>query len=349
VLNITSRKQAEELLATREHEQAAVAELGSFALSGEELNTVFERAVALVTRTLEVEFCLILEAQPGTERLVLRAGTGSNMPKNGQLLNNSDFALFAHLSQPSDKPLFWSNPPIEPNQERCVLMKQLGAVSGVTLLIGLSRNFFGILGVFASYPREFSRDDLNFLQAVANVLSSSVQRKRADDEIYLLATTDSLTGIANRREFSMQLEKEIDRAQRYDTPLSILMYDIDYFKQVNDTYGHDAGDSVLQELTALVKKHIRTVDIVARWGGEEFMILMPQSDGTAAVDTAEKLRNEVEQHLFNRVGSMTISLGVTSFAPHDDSTVFLKRVDDALYQAKENGRNRVEILVHTLS
>ncbi len=347
VLNITSRKQAEELLATREHEQAAVAELGSFALSGEELNTVFERAVTLVTRTLEVGFCLILEAQH--ETLLLRAGTGLNILEEGQLLINADFALLAHLSQPSEKPLFWSDPPTEPDRASQALMRLLGAVSGVTLLIGSTRNFFGILGVFASYPREFSSDDLNFLQALANVLSSSVQRKRADDEIYLLATTDSLTAIANRREFSTLLEKELERANRYGTPLSILMYDIDFFKRVNDTYGHDVGDSVLKELTALVKKHIRTVDIVARWGGEEFMIMMPQSDGTAAVDAAEKLRNEVAQHLFTHVGTMTVSFGVTSFAPDDNSTTLLKRVDDALYQAKENGRNRVEILVSTLS
>ena len=349
LLDITSRKQAEELLATREHEQAAVAELGSFALSGEALDAVFERAVTLVARTLEVRCCLILEAESENTRLILRAGTGADTLENGQLLNSADFTLLAHLSQKSEKPLFWNDPPTEPDQASHALMKQLGAVSGVTLLIGTSRNLFGVLGIFTSYPREFSKDDLNFLQAVANVLSSSVQRKRADDEIYLLATTDSLTGIANRREFGALLEKEIERADRYGTPLSILMYDIDYFKQVNDTYGHDVGDSVLMELTALVKRHIRTVDIVARWGGEEFMILMPQSDGRAAVDAAEKLRNEISQHLFNLVGTMTVSFGVTSFAPDDDSTVLLKRVDDALYQAKENGRNRVEILVSTLS
>ncbi len=170
------------------------------------------------------------------------------------------------------------------------------------------------------------------------------ERKRAEEEINLLATTDSLTGIANRRAFSAQLEKELERAKRYDTPLSLIMYDIDYFKRVNDTFGHDAGDAVLQALTAVVKANIRAVDVVARWGGEEFLILMPQSDGTAVQDAAEKLRQAVIHHPFEQIGNLTVSFGVTAFEPQDDSNTFLKRVDDALYQAKENGRNRVVML-----
>ncbi|MCJ7765151.1 MAG: PAS domain S-box protein [Thiovulaceae bacterium] len=170
------------------------------------------------------------------------------------------------------------------------------------------------------------------------------KRKKAEEEIKLLATTDSLTGIANRRAFTAHLESEIERAKRYGTPLSLLMYDIDYFKHVNDTFGHGAGDDVLQALTALVKGNIRAVDTVARWGGEEFMILMPESDVSAAGAVAEKLRRAITDLPFGQVGSLTVSFGVTAFAPHEESKVFLKRVDDALYQAKEKGRNRVEIL-----
>jgi diguanylate cyclase (GGDEF)-like protein len=170
------------------------------------------------------------------------------------------------------------------------------------------------------------------------------ERKKTEEEIRLLATTDSLTGIANRRAFSTHLESEIERASRYGTPLSLLMYDVDYFKQVNDTFGHDAGDDILQALTAVVKAHIRAVDMVARWGGEEFMILMPESDVSAAAEAAEKLRRVVAGSLFEHVGSLTVSFGVAAFAPHDASNTLLKRVDNALYKAKENGRNRVEIL-----
>jgi diguanylate cyclase (GGDEF)-like protein len=346
VLDITSRKHAEEALVIREREQAAVAELGSFALSGKELSAVFDHAVELVTQTLEMKYSLILEAQPQTETLLFRAGTGWDAAAKDQFLNNAAFSLSSCLIQQSEQPFILSDPSNEPHRTcHAFLLKQLGVISGATLPIGSQTNLFGVIGVFSADQRDLSKDDLNFLQVVANVLSSAVQRKRSEEEINLLATTDTLTGIANRREFTMQLEKEIERAKRYGTPLSLVMYDIDYFKRVNDTYGHDAGDSVLQVLTAVVKTKIRAVDIVARWGGEEFMILMPQSDGAAAGGAAEKLRQEIAQHPFEQVGTLTVSFGVTEFTPQDDMNAFLKRVDDALYQAKENGRNRIEILV----
>lgn len=170
------------------------------------------------------------------------------------------------------------------------------------------------------------------------------QRKRAEREIHLLATTDSLTGILNRREFVRILESEVGRVKRYGVPLSVVMYDLDYFKRVNDTFGHSVGDSVLQAVTALVKESVRATDVVARWGGEEFMVLMPQSDIRAARNAAEKLRAAIMGYRFEKVNDLTASFGVASFEAQDDLNSFLKRVDDALYQAKEKGRNRVEIM-----
>jgi diguanylate cyclase (GGDEF)-like protein len=170
------------------------------------------------------------------------------------------------------------------------------------------------------------------------------QRKRNETEIHLLATTDSLTGISNRSEFSRMLASEMDRAKRYGTPLSLIMYDLDYFKRVNDSFGHDAGDEVLRAVTDVVKGNTRAVDVVARWGGEEFMVLMPQSDLTSAKSAAEKLRQAIAEHRFDKVNTITVSFGVTEFVPQDDFNTLLKRVDDALYLAKANGRNRVETL-----
>jgi diguanylate cyclase (GGDEF)-like protein/PAS domain S-box-containing protein len=170
------------------------------------------------------------------------------------------------------------------------------------------------------------------------------QRKRDEEAIYLLATTDSLTGIANRREFTSILMREMDQTKRYGMPMALVMYDIDYFKLVNDTFGHDVGDHVLQTVTGLVKENIRATDIVARWGGEEFMVLMPQTDILAAGNTAEKLRLAIADHHFAQVNKLTVSFGVAAFEPQDDLHSLLKRVDDALYQAKKRGRNRVEIL-----
>ncbi|MFH7325158.1 diguanylate cyclase [Desulfurivibrio sp. C05AmB] len=169
------------------------------------------------------------------------------------------------------------------------------------------------------------------------------QRKLAEKEIYLLATTDSLTGLINRREFAAILARELERAKRYDTPLALAMYDLDFFKRVNDTFGHDVGDYVLQEVAGLVKKNLRRVDVVARWGGEEFMVLMPETSLATAGGVTEKLRQIIAGHHFANVGKLTASFGVTVFDPQDDLDGLLKRVDDLLYRAKEQGRNRVEI------
>ncbi len=169
-------------------------------------------------------------------------------------------------------------------------------------------------------------------------------RKLAEDELFLLATTDSLTGIVNRRQFATVLAREVELAKRYGTPVSLAMYDLDLFKRVNDTFGHDAGDYVLQAVTCLVKRNIRATDVVARWGGEEFMLLMPQSDVGVGTNVAEKLRLAIAEYDFDKVGKLTVSFGVTAVAAEDDKDSLLKRVDDALYRAKENGRNRVETL-----
>lgn len=180
--------------------------------------------------------------------------------------------------------------------------------------------------------------------AILGVVRDITERKQKEKEIHLLAATDSLTGIVNRREFTSVLESELARAQRYGTPLALAMYDLDHFKQVNDTYGHHVGDLVLQTVTNLVKRNIRGIDVEARWGGEEFMILMPQSDILAAKNAAEKLRIVIASHRFENVGYVTASFGVTEFTSQDDLDSLLKRVDGALYKAKGRGRNCVETI-----
>jgi two-component system, cell cycle response regulator len=169
-------------------------------------------------------------------------------------------------------------------------------------------------------------------------------RKIAEEKINLLATTDCLTGIANRREFTAILEREVARVKRYGKPFSLTMCDLDYFKQVNDTFGHDVGDCVLQAVTKLVKESIRGADVVARWGGEEFMVLMPETDMQASRKAAEKIRRAIARHCFDKVSNLTASFGIAAFEPLDDLHSLLKRADDALYRAKDKGRNRVETL-----
>jgi len=165
----------------------------------------------------------------------------------------------------------------------------------------------------------------------------------ANKKLHQLAETDFLTNIYNRRLFLRFLEAEINKARRYSNSFSLIMFDIDYFKAVNDTYGHDVGDYVLKSTVDVIKKNIRKTDVFARYGGEEFLIMLPEIAIEGAKLCAENTRATIEQNNFDKVKKITISVGVTMFKENDTIDSITKRVDEALYRAKDNGRNRVEV------
>lgn len=156
------------------------------------------------------------------------------------------------------------------------------------------------------------------------------------------ASTDPLTGIYNRLKLSQQVDSELKRAQRYHSELAVILFDIDHFKRINDNYGHLTGDAVLQDMARVVTKNLRDSDIFARWGGEEFMIVLPGTSVDQARTCAEKLRGIIAGHPFPVPTSVTVSLGVTGAIAEDSRETLTNRADQALYAAKENGRNRVE-------
>ncbi|MEX2130324.1 MAG: diguanylate cyclase [Pseudohongiellaceae bacterium] len=169
-------------------------------------------------------------------------------------------------------------------------------------------------------------------------------RLLAEEEVYRLATIDGLTGLLNRRAFTEVLQREIEQTARYEQPLCLAMYDLDHFKRVNDSFGHDVGDKVLQTVSTIVSAHIRNTDICARWGGEEFMVLMPHTPLDVARQVMERLRDLTAEHRHVPAGQVTVSFGLTQLQSGEELEVLLKRVDDALYKAKNTGRNRVEAL-----
>ncbi len=167
--------------------------------------------------------------------------------------------------------------------------------------------------------------------------------KVLSERLSAMAYTDSLTHIYNRLHFAHFLDAEIDKVKRYGGNFSIIFFDLDLFKDVNDNFGHLAGDDVLEKITEIVSKANRSADIFARYGGEEFIILTPETNLSGALIHAERLRNDIEQYEFQGIGHITSSFGVTEFnAEKDDVESLLERADKALYMAKEYGRNRVE-------
>ena len=166
------------------------------------------------------------------------------------------------------------------------------------------------------------------------------------EEIYRLMTVDGLTDVYNKRYFTEELEKEISRSRRYERVFSLVLFDIDHFKQVNDNYGHLAGDSILRQLAELIRSRIRRDDSLARIGGEEFAILLPEVGCKGATELAEKLRRLVEEKVFVFEGlrlNVTISLGVADWNPKiADVQALIKAADEKLYEAKRAGRNQVK-------
>ncbi len=188
--------------------------------------------------------------------------------------------------------------------------------------------------------------DKEALEAIINTVSehSSIVENQMDDELRQAryqAGHDPLTRLYNRRSFNGFLMQEIGKFSGSGVPLSVIMFDIDHFKRVNDTYGHDKGDLVLVSITQCIKKVLPDFCVFARWGGEEFMILAPDFAGLQAYDLAEYLRVSVEKMRIDQVCPITCSFGVTEFRRDDDAASFLERVDGCVYRAKNNGRNQV--------
>ena len=174
------------------------------------------------------------------------------------------------------------------------------------------------------------------------ILQDISERKRLEAELEHQARIDKLTGLHNRARFQVLLEHEMERAQRYQSPMALVMFDLDHFKKVNDDHGHNAGDHVLRVIADTAVGQIRESDALGRWGGEEFMLLLPETSSTGATELAERIRKEIAQIRFEKVGRVTVSLGVTELACGDTLSVLVERVDRALYRAKDGGRNRVE-------
>ncbi|MFH2065496.1 MAG: sensor domain-containing diguanylate cyclase [Pseudomonadota bacterium] len=192
------------------------------------------------------------------------------------------------------------------------------------------------------------RDDNNRINYIYITVQDVTEVAAYEKKLINLNTRDGLTGIFNRRYLETKLEEEFDRHIRYNRPLSLIMLDIDHFKEVNDNYGHQAGDFILKSLATLIDERIRVVDIVARYGGEEFCCLLPETTAESALALAEFLRMGVEAEIYHfkdKSIKITISQGVSDLNSNvDTAEMLLKLADDGLYEAKRAGRNKVSMI-----
>lgn len=324
------RKRAEQLEAIN-----AVAQQTTTLLDLDELLTVVCRL--LLERFNNIDHVAVLLSEP--EGLRVRAYEGRLTPKvpMGSLLAPGTGLVSRALAE--SRSVIESDVTrvesyfagfVETRSEMCVPLICVGEKLGVLALDSAVRNAFDV-------------EDIQPLESVADICAAAIQNANYFERMRQLAYVDGLTGIHNRRHFEMRIGDELERASRFQRRIAVLMLDIDHFKRLNDEFGHLLGDEVLRGVAGILKQQLRKVDVVCRYGGEEFAVLVPETTGDNAVLVAEKLRRQVESHLFPGVPRpVTISCGVADYPTHGltrDEVV--AAADGALYRAKQTGRNRV--------
>ena len=207
----------------------------------------------------------------------------------------------------------------------------LGAYACLPLLA--HGRLIGTLSFGTRGRTHFAADELTVMELACNQVAMALELSRQTQN-------DELTGLPNRRAFDRTLEREMALSRRHARALGLLVLDLDHFKRVNDEHGHDAGDEVLRELSMVVRANVRSSDLLARWGGEEFVLVAPHADLSQLSELGERIRGAVAAHPF-KTGPMTVSLGGTDFSPRDNAKRLFARADDALYKAKQAGRNRL--------
>jgi diguanylate cyclase (GGDEF)-like protein len=227
------------------------------------------------------------------------------------------------------------------------VLNEMAAQSALVVPLTVNNRTLGSMQFFSRSAAVFTDEDAQLLWILALVSESMLSREHANEGLLTFAFTDYLTGLKTRGYFEQQLELELKRSERKKTPLSLLMIDIDFFKPLNDRYGHHVGDQVLRDVSSLLTKDMREVDTVSRYGGEEFVIILPETTAASAIRVAQRIRRSVEQAKFfagsaGAVERLTISIGI-SVHPQDArfKRDLIESADAALYEAKSRGRNQV--------
>lgn len=207
----------------------------------------------------------------------------------------------------------------------------------------ISNNIIAWIASYINYKRyekEYITKEI-IRQKNEDLKEKSNQIEKINEKLRQISTIDALTNIYNRRKLDENLEYEYNRAKRYNVKFSVILLDIDSFKLINDTYGHNIGDKILIEISEILKNNIRKSDTVGRWGGEEFLIICPETDKQVAVKIAEKLRKKIGNNKFSVDNIITSSIGVATYTNEDEIYELINKVDIALYEAKRKGKNRV--------
>jgi diguanylate cyclase (GGDEF)-like protein/PAS domain S-box-containing protein len=347
IQDITAERAAHEAVARQARQQAAVAALGRFALEEQDLEAVMDRVAATVAETLDVELCEVMEITPRGSALRLVAGVGWEEGQVRRVLVPAGPGSQAGYTLLHEAPVVTHDIASEARFSFAAALRDAGAASGITVAVAAREGHWGVLGAHARSPRHFAPDEADFLRSVANVISSAVDRNRVDEEVRHRAMHDPLTGLPNRALALDRLEGALARRRRDGRAVAVLLADLDQFKLVNDSMGHQAGDDLLVALAPRLHDAVRPSDTVARLGGDEFLVVCEQLDGAhEAIRVAERVAQAINQPIVLAAGEhfITASIGIAvAESAGADPADLLRDADAAMYRAKERGRGRYEL------
>ncbi len=336
--DISAFVQLERSLLKRNKELGIINTLSGAFISSGDINSVFGELLEKVLIVSDFSIGWIAIKEDGT--FVLKSLSGASLRLRHELEKGSLDSIYENVAESTD-PLYI----LEPEEiERIEVLKKEGIVFFSCIPLKVGSETMGILMLASRVEVKFDYDLASLFSLIGNNISLIVEKVRLFQETQRLALTDGLTGLYNVRYFYDMLNKEIARAKRYNTSFSLILFDIDDFKVINDSYGHQAGDEVLRSIASILKSVSRQTDITARYGGEEFILMLPNTPKYEAFNLATRLREKVEAHSYleKEAVKITMSGGIATF-PEDaeDSKSLLYAADMAMYEAKAMGKKQI--------
>jgi len=311
-----------------------------------ELQKIAPILVEKLIQTSKCDGCAILLLQEGKVIVLAEEGFTKNFHQVELTVNSPAIKYIMETKQS----IFSGSLPDDPIAGKCV-PAGCKMQSIICVPIVVEEEVKGIIHLDSRKKNAFDRKDLEFAELISSEVSIILERAFLYEEIRSLSIRDPLTGCFNRRKMDEDMEREVLRSKRYGNKFSVLLIDVDWFKKYNDFHGHQKGDRILQLLSYLFLKNTRNIDGVYRYGGEEFLVLLMETDTKSALKTAERIRKTVQREKFEGEeksqprGKITVSIGVATFPSHGNTKEeIIHSADVALYKAKESGKNRVFVL-----